>query len=150
MSDSVLQGYLAGLADPRAARLITALDRVIRRTQPDLQTAVKYKILTYGLKGDFRTFVCALDLTKKGVALRFLYGVMLSDPLHVLRGGSSVLMTWDIPLDAEIDEAAVSAYVAEAVAKYGDYKTNRPAVQEVAYAAAEKAGRRPRGTGRRP
>jgi hypothetical protein len=34
--------------------------------------------------------------------------------------------------------------VAEAVTKNADYKANRQAVQDVAYAAAEKAGRRPK------
>ena len=146
MDESALEAYLATI-DPRAVPLVLDLDRVIMRTQPDLQTAVKYKILMYGLRGDFRTFVCALDVTKRGAALRFLYGVLLTDPKHVLRHGSSVLMTWDIPLDTQIDEAAVAAYVAEAVEKYDEYKANRPAVQAMAYATAEKAGRRPKASG---
>jgi len=143
MRPPALEEYVAGLADPRVAETVRELDRLIMGAHPELQTAIKYKILMYALDGDFHTWVCALDLTKRGVALRFLYGVLLSDPLHVLRGGSSVLMTWDLPLDAEIDAAAVGAYVSEAVAKNGEYRTNRQAVQDVAYAAAEQAGRRP-------
>jgi hypothetical protein len=53
-------------------------------------------------------------------------------------------MSWDFDFDEEIEPAAVAAYVAEAVAKKEDYKVNRQAVQDAAYAAAEKAGRRPR------
>ncbi|HEV8252253.1 MAG TPA: hypothetical protein VGQ66_02630, partial [Candidatus Limnocylindria bacterium] len=87
--------------------------------------------------------VCAINSGRRRVALNFLYGVMLDDPKKVLRAGTSVLMSWDFEFDEEIDEAAVSAYVAEAVTKNDDYKANRQAVQDAAYAAAEKAGRRP-------
>jgi hypothetical protein len=35
-----------------------------------------------------------------------------------------VLKTWDFALDEVIDPAAVTAYVAAAVARYDDYKAN--------------------------
>jgi hypothetical protein len=53
-------------------------------------------------------------------------------------------MSWDFDFDEEIEPAAVAAYVAEAAAKNEDYQANRQAVQDVAYAAAEQAGRRPK------
>jgi hypothetical protein len=53
-------------------------------------------------------------------------------------------MSWDFDFDEKIDPAAVGAYVAEAVHKNADYKANRQAVQDAAYVAAEKAGRRPK------
>jgi hypothetical protein len=141
---AVLDDYVATLVDPRGERLVRELDRVIRKAHPDLDVAIKYKILMYGLNGDFHTFVCAINSGRRRVALNFLYGVMLDDPKKVLRAGTSVLMSWDFEFDEEIDESAVSAYVAEAVAKNDDYKENRQAVQDAAYAAAEKAGRRPK------
>ena len=146
MSDSVLEQYLATLADPRGEPVVRELDRIIRGSQPELDTAIKYKILMYGLEGDFHTFVCAINSGRRRVSLNFLYGVMLEDARHVLRPGSSVLMSWDFEFDEEIDPAAVTTYVAEAVAKKGDYQLNRQAVQDAAYAAAEKAGRRPKAT----
>jgi hypothetical protein len=72
---------------------------------------------------------------------------MLDDPLKVLRPGSSVLMSWDVGFDEEIDAAAFGAYVAEAVRRNPEYKANRQAVQDAAYAAAEKAGHRPKPRG---
>jgi len=146
MSDSVLEEYLSTLADPRGEPVVRELDRIIRGSQPELDTAIKYKILMYGLEGDFHTFVCAINSGRRRVSLNFLYGVMLEDARHVLRPGSSVLMSWDFEFDEEIDPAAVTTYVAEAVAKKGDYQLNRQAVQDAAYAAAEKAGRRPKAT----
>jgi hypothetical protein len=144
MSSSVLDEYLATLADPRGEPVVRELDRIIRGTQPDRNTAIKYKILMYGLNGDFHTWVCALNSGRRRVSLNFLYGVMLEDARHVLRPGSSVLMSWDFEFDEEIDPAAVAAYVAEAVAKNEGYKVHRQAVQDAAYAEAEKAGRRPK------
>lgn len=144
MSSQILEEYIASLVDPRGEPGVRELDRIIRAVRPDLEAAIKYKILMYGLNRDFHTWVCAINSGRRRVSLNFLYGVMLEDTKHVLRPGSSVLMSWDFDFDEEIEPAAVAAYVAEAAAKNQDYKTNRQAVQDIAYAAAEKAGRRPK------
>jgi hypothetical protein len=149
MSESVLEEYIASLVDPRGERAVRELDRIIKRAHPGLDQAIKYKILMYGLNGDFRTFVCAINSGRRHVAVNFLYGVMLDDPKKVLRAGSSVLMSWDFGFEEEIDAEGLSAYVAEAVRRNPEYRANRQAVQDKAYAAAEKAGRRPKPTGRR-
>jgi len=142
--NDVLEDYIATLVDPRGEPVVRELDRIIRKTHPAFDLAIKYKILMYALNGDFRTFVCAINSGRRHVSVNFLYGVMLDDPKKVLRAGSSVLMSWDFEFNEEIDEAAVAAYVAEAVRKNGDYKANRQAVQDKAYAVNEKAGRRPK------
>jgi hypothetical protein len=97
-------------------------------------------MLMYALGGDWRHWVCAIGETNKGVALRFLYGVLLDDPRGILRSGSSVLKTWDFGLDDVVDRAAVGAYVTEAVGRYGEYKANAAEVLEANRAAA-KPGR---------
>lgn len=142
MSSPIVEEYIASLVDPRGEPAVRELDRIIRETRPDLEPAIKYKILMYGHNGDFHTWVCAINSGRRRVSLNFLYGVMLADARHVLRPGSSVLMSWDFDFDKEIEPAAVAAYVAEAAAKNDDYKVNRQAVQDAAYADAEKAGRR--------
>jgi hypothetical protein len=139
---SALETYLAGV-DPAAAPLVVALDTAVRRVYPDFDVAVKYKLLTYALRGDWRTWVCAIDARKKGVGLRFLFGVLLDDPRRVLRAGTSVLKTWDFVFDEVIDQAAVGAYVTEAVARYADYKAKTREVLDASRAAA-RAGRRPK------
>jgi hypothetical protein len=141
VSSPALQTYLAGI-DPRAAPLVIALDEAIRTAHPDFDVAIKYRILMYALRGDWRTWVCAIDATKKGVCLRFLYGVLLDDPRRVLRSGSSVLKTWDMGFNDVVDPTAVGAYVTEAVARYGEYKANAQKVLTASRAAAraEKMG----------
>src|SRR3981081_3120017 len=123
VNSSALETYLLGV-DKSAAPLVIALDKVVRDANPKFDVAIKYKILMYGMHGDFRTWVCAIDANKKGVALRFLYGVLLDDPRRVLRAGTSVLKTWDFALDEVIDSKAVHAYVAEAVARSDDYRAS--------------------------
>ena len=144
MSESVLEEYIGTLVDPRGEPVVRQLDRIIRATEPTLEAAVKYKILMYGLRGDFRTWVCAINSGRRHVSVNFLYGVMLDDPRKVLRAGSSVLMSWDFAFDEQVEAAALGPYVAEAVRRNPEYKANRQAVQDVAYADAEKAGRRPK------
>jgi len=144
MTDQVLEDYIATLVDPRGEPVVRQLDRIIRATEPKLGMAIKYKILMYGLAGDFHTWVCAINSGRRHVSVNFLYGVMLDDPRKVLRAGSSVLMSWDFPFDEELDAAALGPYVAEAVRRKPEYKANRQAVQDAAYADAAKAGRRPK------
>jgi hypothetical protein len=144
VNDRVLEEYIRTLVDPRGAPVVRQLDRIIRATEPTLDAAVKYKILMYGLAGDFRTWACAINSGRRHVSVNFLYGVMLDDPRNVLRAGSSVLMSWDFGFDEEVDAAALGLYIAEAVRRNPDYKANRQEVQDAAYADAEKAGRRPK------
>jgi len=100
-------------------------------------------MLMYALRGDRGTWVCAIDAIRKGVCLRFLYGVLLDDPRGVLRAGSSVLKTWDFDFADVVDPAAVGAYVAEAVARNGEYKAKRQEVLDASRAAA-RARRQPK------
>jgi len=109
VNSAALETYLAGV-DAAAAALVRALDEAVRKAHPDFDVAVKYKMLMYALRGGWR-WVWAIAETKKTICLRFLYGVLLDDPLGVLRAGSSVLKTWDFAFDDVVDPAVVGAYV---------------------------------------
>jgi hypothetical protein len=141
---SALETYLVGV-DAAATPLVVALDEAIRKAHPGFDVAIKYRILMYALRGDWRTWVCAIDATKKGAGLRFLYGVLLDDPRHVLRAGSSVLKTWDFSLNDVVDSAAVGSYVEEAVARYDYYKANAREVLNVSRTAGQR--RKPKAGG---
>jgi hypothetical protein len=109
-----LEEYLAGVDDD-AVPTLRALDAAIRAAAPELELAIKYRMPTYTLDGRWRYWVAALSTTRTAVNLRFLWGVLLSDPLGVLRPGSSTLMTWDFAREAEIEPDAVGRYVREAL-----------------------------------
>lgn len=141
MTEAVLDSYVDGIP-PEARALVTALDAAIRAAHPPLDVAVKYGILTYALGGDWRAWVCAVDAGRHVVSLRFLFGILLSDPLGVLRSGSSVLRTWDLPFGTVIDPVAVGAYVTEAVRTYPHYRANADAILAEARATASARSRR--------
>jgi hypothetical protein len=113
---SPVEQFLAG-QDEAAGAVLVQLDGAIRAAAPELESAIKYRMPTYTLEGRWRQWVVALSVTKDAVNLRFLWGVLLDDPLGVLRPGTSTLMTWDFPRGAEVDADAVARYVRDALDK---------------------------------
>jgi hypothetical protein len=107
----------AATVDPEAAETLRALDAAVRRAAPELELAIKYRMPTYTLEGRWRHWVTAVSATKDAVNLRFLWGVLLDDPLGVLRPGTSTLMTWDFPRGADVDADVVGRYVRDALDK---------------------------------
>jgi hypothetical protein len=128
---------------PGDGEAIRILDGLIRAAAPELSVAIKYNILLYAFGRDWQHWVVAIDAhPKPAIGLRFLWGVLLTDPRGVLRGGSSVLKTWDLKRGATLDPDAISAYVTEAASKYPEYRANEGPIQAAAKAAAAAAGRR--------
>jgi hypothetical protein len=145
LTGTALDAYLPRV-DPAAATLVIDLDKAIRKAEPKFDVAVKYGMLMYTLGGNWRTWVCAIGATNKGIALRFLYGVLLDDPRGILRAGSSVLKTWDFAVGDVVEPAAVGAYVTDAVARHDYYQANASEVLEASRVAA-RPSRRPKPTG---
>lgn len=131
--------YVTGMDDEASSALL-ALDGIVRSVFPDFDVAIKYNIVLYAISRDWRHWVCALDAGRdrgaRGVNIRFLWGVLLTDPGKVLRPGSSTLMTWDFPRGVDIDTAAVTQFVRQAVDLYPHYKANSKQISEEAKAAA--------------
>jgi hypothetical protein len=122
MDDSARDGYLEGV-DPRVAPVVLKLDRLVRSACPALEPALKYRMLMYAVKGDYRAWVCAIDAhPAKAVCLRFLFGALLDDPQGVLRPGTSSLSTLDVASLEVIDAGLVGALVREAFARHEDLK----------------------------
>jgi hypothetical protein len=151
-SESELEKYVAALPPERVA-LTRRLHGLIVAASPSgadhpgFDVAIKYGILMYALGGDWRRWVVAIDARSKGgVGIKFLYGVLMRDERLVLRAGSSVLKSWDLGSGADLDEAAVSAYVVEAVRLYPEFKANYQAILESARkSGAGRSGRSHRG-----
>jgi hypothetical protein len=149
VTSPALRTYLDGLTgdDVAAAPSLTALDAAIVAAGPALAVAVKYRMVMYAHPGDWRHWVCAISANRGGAALRFLYGVLLDDPLGVLRAGSSTLMTWDFAHDEEVPAGDVGRYVGDALARYDHFRAN--AKQIAADTKAALAADRERRSARR-
>ena len=131
-----LEEYLE-IYDAGAGAVFVQLDDAIRQAGPELSVAIKYRLLSYTLDRDWRHWVCAVNATKSAVCLRFLWGVLLDDPLGVLRPGTSTLMTWDFPRGGTVDAPAVAAYVREALDKRDHFLAHD---REISAAARAKYG----------
>jgi hypothetical protein len=143
---TVLDSYLAQV-DPAATEQLRALDRAITAAHAGFDTAIKYRMVMYALDGDWRHWVCGIHATRTGVCLRFLYGVLLDDDRGVLRPGSANLKTWDVAAAEPIDEDAVRAYVAQAVALYPQFRAHAKEINAAAKAAADGTTKPRRATG---
>ena len=138
-----LATYMADMDEAVAAR-VRQVDAAIQRGHAALEAALKYKILLYGIAKDWRHWVVAIDARPKNVSVKFLFGVLLSDPQGVLRAGSSILKSWDFKPGIPIDAAGIESYVREAVQRYPDYRARSAEILAQAHADAAAAGRRPK------
>jgi hypothetical protein len=148
VTGQTLEDYLATVDDSDAP-VLRALDAAITAAHPELDVAIKYGLCMYTLGGDWRHWICAINVQRSGACLRFLYGVLLDDPLGVLRKGSAQLMTWDVAPDATIDAAAVGGYVSDAVARHAYYREHAVEINAASKAARTSSARPARTTPRR-
>lgn len=117
---TLLEEYLAGI-DPAKADLVVELDRLVRAAAPELDVAIKYRMLTYALDANWWRWVAAIGVTKQAVNLRLLYGTRLESGLGVLRPGSSHLATLDLRPGDPVDGSLVARLVREAVARHPEF-----------------------------
>lgn len=132
MSESALSEYLAG-ARPGAAPTVTAIDAAIRAAAgaaASLDSAIKWRQLTYGMDGDFHHWICAIAVTKKQVTLTFHFGALLADPEGAFRQGTSKFMRMlDYTAPAAVDADLIARRVTEAIARLDYFKANWQRIQ---------------------
>ena len=128
MGDSALSEFLAS-ARPDAAPIVVAIDAAIRAAAP-LQSAIKWRQLTYGVDGDFHHWICAIAVTKKQVTLNFHFGALLADPEGAFRQGTSKFMRMlDYTSPATVDAGLITRRVIEAVSRLDYFKANWQRIQ---------------------
>lgn len=120
LPDSALDEFLLGV-DPASAPLVVELDRLVRAAAPELGAAVKYRMLTFAIGGNWWRWVCAISVTKQAVNLRLLYGTRLESGVGILRPGSSHLANLDIAPGAALDADLVTRLVREAVERHPEF-----------------------------
>jgi hypothetical protein len=112
--------YLLGI-DPAHAARVTELDGLVRTAAPELGAAVKYRMLTYAIDGNWWRWVAAISTTRQAVNLRLLYGTRLESGVGVLRPGSSHLANLDLAPGAPLDADLVRRLVREAVDRHAEF-----------------------------
>ena len=95
---------------------LIAIDKAITKAIPGADAAIKWKQYMYAFDSKWMAPICTIDTTKKGIALRFMPGSGMADPLGVLRFGASSMGTWDIPFDSKFKASDITSYVKAALA----------------------------------
>ena len=128
MGESALSEFLAG-ARPDAAPVVSAIDAAIRAAAP-LESAIKWRQLTYGVGGDFHRWICAIAVTKKRVTLNFHFGALLADEEGAFRQGTSKFMRMlDYTSPAEVNAGLIGRRVVDAVSRLDYFKANWQRIQ---------------------
>lgn len=113
MTQQPFEEYLA-TKDKAIHPQLEIINTAILKAVPKIDTAIKWKQYMYSFDAKWMNPLCTIDTTKKGIALRFMAADDHSDPLGVLRFGTSTMGTWDIPFDSKIKPADITKYVKEA------------------------------------
>ena len=129
MTGSAIQTFTASLA-PEFSSIVTTLDETIHSAAP-LDSAIKWRQLTYAVNADYHHWICAINVTKKQVSLRFHFGGLLSDPEGVFRVGESKWMrSLEFKQGEEVDAEQVARFVREAVEKKEYFTENWKKLRE--------------------
>ena len=108
--------------DQGFAPLVVELDRAITAAHPDLEAAVRYRMLMYAVRGDFRHWICAIGATNNRICLRFLYGSSLGAAPGTLRAGSTTMGTIDLTAVQDVDARLIGDLVDRAIVRVGEVK----------------------------
>jgi hypothetical protein len=118
-----LERYLE-VYDDQDGAVFVQLDAAIRTAAPELESAIRYRLLGYTVDRDWRHRPPAGSRRELASGGEQGGPLLLDDPLGVLRPGSSTLMTWDMPRGADIDSDAVGRSVREALEKREHFLAN--------------------------
>jgi hypothetical protein len=130
MSDRALVKEFSAGAGPETAAIVERLDAAIGRSPQPLETAIKWRRLTYAREGDFHHWLCAVAVTRRAVVLNFHFGGLLEDPNgRFIAGSSRFLRRLEYRSSEEVDEAVILGFVAQALDKLPYFKDNWKAIQ---------------------
>jgi hypothetical protein len=117
--EAQLAGFIAKFS-PENARLIKAVRAKLRRRLPHALELVydnyNFFVIGYGPTERTSEAVFSIAAQASGVALCFLHGAKLPDPQKILRGSGNQVRSLKLPTAATLDEPAVGAMIATAIA----------------------------------
>lgn len=105
--------------------IIELLNSTILNTDKNIQTAIKWRKLTFGLNGDFHHWLCSIGCTKKATVLYFHFGGLLKDKYTVfIAGESKFLRKIEYSSKNEVKPEIVEDYILQAISKLNYFKEN--------------------------
>jgi len=117
-------------ASPEFKPIVEKIDKIMRESEPDLSSAIKWSQLTYAKDGDFHHWICAIKITRKFVSLSFHFGGLLDDPEKIFIAGASKFMRKiEYRRTDEVDPKTISGFIHQALDKLEYFKTNWREIQ---------------------
>ena len=110
-------------ANKEQKEIIHKLFEIIEKNNPDIQCAIRWKKITFGLNDDFHHWICAINLTKKYVGLNFHFGSYLADHSNILITKTSrFLRQVEIKEINDINDSVIAELISQAVDKLDEFK----------------------------
>lgn len=91
------------------------LAAIAHQIAPDMQNAIKWRVPTFTLNGNWHHWLFSISQTKKGVTLNFHKGWLLADPEQVLQGDGKHLRQLVFTLPEQVREEVVANLMREAI-----------------------------------
>lgn len=110
-------------ADKEQKEIIQKLFEIIEESSPNIQCAIRWRKITFGLNDDFHHWICAINPTKKYVGLSFHFGSYLTDHSNILVTKTSrFLRQIEIAKLTDINDSAIVDLINQAVDKLDEFK----------------------------
>lgn len=91
------------------------LATIAYQVAPDMDHAIKWRVPTFTVKGNWHHWLFSISQTKKGVTLNFHKGWLLADPEQVLQGDGKHLRQLVFTLPEQVHEEVVASLMREAI-----------------------------------
>lgn len=129
--DQVLVTDFENGANSEFKKIIERIVEIVENSGSDLDTAVKWKQLTFAIRGDFHHWICSIKKTKKFIGLNFHYGGLLDDKTNSFSVGTSrFLRKIEYRTLADVKEGVIQDFIAQALSKHQYFKDNWKELQK--------------------
>jgi hypothetical protein len=117
--------------NPEFRKIVERLEEILESSREQLETALKWKQLTYAHQGDFHHWICGINITKKAVGLAFHFGGLLEDSRGVFKVGSSAfLRKIEYQKAEDVDEVIILDFLSQALKRLEYFKANWKEIQK--------------------
>lgn len=118
-------------ANPEFRSIVYKIVEVIAGSEYHLDMDIKWGQLTFAQDADFHHWICAINLTKKFVALNFHFGGLLDDPQGVfVVGASKFLRKTEYRTVADVDEDVIISFLTQALNRLQYFKEHWKEIQK--------------------
>jgi hypothetical protein len=123
-NQAVVLEFLKPISSPNIEIAKKIIDMIISNYK-DLDYAIKWKRLTFGINQDFHHWLFAIQPTKNSIGIVFHFGGLLEDKNQVfIKGESIFLRKLEFKSIENIDWQTIEYFIEQALSKLDYFKAN--------------------------